>query len=160
VLGYREHQSRLVAVSTSSQNFVSLRLATASHSIWACILGMALTKTVVEINLRLPSMLHGKKGFERLVWAAKNVLNNSLNWIFVDLDQPKGKSPSFRLYQPTHIYRFRPSQAAHSCVSPDHPASSARNSNVIECTISFHSHCCPSLIIATSTIGRDSRNAL
>jgi ribonuclease P/MRP protein subunit RPP40 len=36
-------------------------------------------------------MLHGKKGFERLVWAAKNVLNRSLSWIFCDLDQdPKG----------------------------------------------------------------------
>lgn len=41
---------------------------------------------VVEINLRLPSMLHGKKGFDRLVWAAKNVLNQSLTWLFVDLD--------------------------------------------------------------------------
>ncbi|OAP54467.1 hypothetical protein AYL99_11568 [Fonsecaea erecta] len=41
---------------------------------------------LVEINLRLPSMLHGKKGFERLVWAAKNVLNRSLHWLFVDLN--------------------------------------------------------------------------
>ncbi|EXJ77447.1 hypothetical protein A1O3_09673 [Capronia epimyces CBS 606.96] len=41
---------------------------------------------VVEYNLRLPSMLHGKKGFERLVWAAKNVLNSSLQWLFLDLN--------------------------------------------------------------------------
>lgn len=46
---------------------------------------------VVEFNLRLPSMLHGKKGFERLVWAAKNVLNQSLVWLFLDLnDDVKG----------------------------------------------------------------------
>lgn len=38
----------------------------------------------VEINLRLPSMLHGKKGFERIVWAFKNVLNNSVTWLFYD----------------------------------------------------------------------------
>lgn len=38
----------------------------------------------VEINLRLPSMLHGKKGFERIVWAFKNVLNHSVTWLFHD----------------------------------------------------------------------------
>ena len=41
--------------------------------------------TVVEINLRLPSMVHGKKGFERIVWAFKNVLNQSVAWLFFDL---------------------------------------------------------------------------
>lgn len=30
-------------------------------------------------------MLHGKKGFERLVWASKNVLNRRTTWLFVDL---------------------------------------------------------------------------
>jgi ribonuclease P/MRP protein subunit RPP40 len=30
-------------------------------------------------------MLHGKKGFERLVWASKNVLNRRMTWLFVDL---------------------------------------------------------------------------
>lgn len=39
----------------------------------------------MEYDLRHPSMLHGKKGFERLVWAAKNVLNRQLTWLFVDL---------------------------------------------------------------------------
>jgi ribonucleases P/MRP protein subunit RPP40 len=40
---------------------------------------------VVEINLRLPSMLHGKKGFERIVWSFKNVLKDPLTWLFLDL---------------------------------------------------------------------------
>ncbi|KAL1996606.1 hypothetical protein VTN49DRAFT_7471 [Thermomyces lanuginosus] len=39
---------------------------------------------VVELNLRLPSMLHGKKGFERIVWAFKNVLNNPVSWLVCD----------------------------------------------------------------------------
>ncbi|PWY80624.1 hypothetical protein BO70DRAFT_315846 [Aspergillus heteromorphus CBS 117.55] len=39
----------------------------------------------VEINLRLPSMMHGKKGFERIVWAFKNVLTQSVTWLFFDL---------------------------------------------------------------------------
>ncbi len=41
---------------------------------------------VVEVNLRLSSALHGKKGFDRLVWAAKNVLHQSLNWLFLNLN--------------------------------------------------------------------------
>ncbi|KAE8364363.1 ribonuclease P 40kDa subunit-domain-containing protein [Aspergillus caelatus] len=40
---------------------------------------------LVKINLRLPSMLHGKKGFEKLVWAFKNVLNHTVAWLFYDL---------------------------------------------------------------------------
>lgn len=43
-----------------------------------------LTFAVVELNLRLPSMLHGKKGFERIVWAFENVLNESVAWLFCD----------------------------------------------------------------------------
>ena len=50
--------------------------------------------TVVEIELRKPSMLHGKKGFERLVYAAKNVLNQSLIWLFCDLNADEGRSGS------------------------------------------------------------------
>lgn len=42
--------------------------------------------TVIEIDLRQPSMLHGKKGFERIVWAFKNVLNHSIAWLFYDLE--------------------------------------------------------------------------
>ncbi|KAL0261049.1 hypothetical protein SLS55_004743 [Diplodia seriata] len=42
----------------------------------------------VELELRLPSMLHGKKGFERIVWAFKNVLNHSLTWLFHDVQSP------------------------------------------------------------------------
>lgn len=41
--------------------------------------------TVVQIQLRLPSMLHGKKGFDRIVYAFKNVLNTPVTWLFCDL---------------------------------------------------------------------------
>ncbi|KAF2842366.1 hypothetical protein M501DRAFT_1013712 [Patellaria atrata CBS 101060] len=47
------------------------------------------SRYVIELNLRLPSMLHGKKGFERIVWACKNVLNHSLTWLFYDFDKGK-----------------------------------------------------------------------
>ena len=40
----------------------------------------------IELDLRLPSMQHGKKGFERVKWAFKNVLNESMAWLFVDLE--------------------------------------------------------------------------
>jgi len=41
--------------------------------------------SVVEINLRLPSMLHGKKGFDRIVYACNNVLDTPVTWLFCDL---------------------------------------------------------------------------
>ncbi|OKL60172.1 hypothetical protein UA08_04637 [Talaromyces atroroseus] len=37
----------------------------------------------IEIDLCQPSMLHGKRAFERIVWACRNVLNASLTWILV-----------------------------------------------------------------------------
>lgn len=40
---------------------------------------------VVEINLRLPSMVRGKQGFERILWAFKNVLDQRMTWLFYDL---------------------------------------------------------------------------
>lgn len=40
---------------------------------------------VVEINLRQPSMLHGKKGFDKIVYAFKNVLTEPVTWLFCDL---------------------------------------------------------------------------
>ncbi|KAI9735137.1 MAG: hypothetical protein M1834_001725 [Cirrosporium novae-zelandiae] len=43
---------------------------------------------VVELNLRQPSMLHGKKGFERIVWAFKNSITELKTWLFCDLQQP------------------------------------------------------------------------
>jgi len=45
---------------------------------------------VIEINLRLPSMVHGKKGFERIVWAFKNVLDASVSWLFHDFNEQLG----------------------------------------------------------------------
>lgn len=42
--------------------------------------------TALELNFRLPSMLHGKKGFDRILWAFKNVLDQSLAWLFCDLE--------------------------------------------------------------------------
>lgn len=39
------------------------------------------TFLAIEIDLRQPSMLHGKKGFERIVWACRNVLNASVTWL-------------------------------------------------------------------------------
>jgi ribonuclease P/MRP protein subunit RPP40 len=37
---------------------------------------------VVEYDLRASSMKHGKKGFGRLEWACRNVLDRSLTWLF------------------------------------------------------------------------------
>lgn len=39
----------------------------------------------IELDLRQPSMVHGKKGFERVVWAFKNVFDQAVAWLFLDL---------------------------------------------------------------------------
>lgn len=41
---------------------------------------------IVQYNLREESMKHGKKGFSRLEWACKNVLNQSLTWLFYNFN--------------------------------------------------------------------------
>jgi ribonuclease P/MRP protein subunit RPP40 len=39
----------------------------------------------IDIDLRQPAMVHGKPGFERLIWACKNVLNRTVTWLFYDV---------------------------------------------------------------------------
>lgn len=46
----------------------------------------------VELDLRLPSMVLGKKGFERIVWAFKNVLNSAVTWLFYDFNARRESS--------------------------------------------------------------------
>ncbi|KAK5053711.1 hypothetical protein LTR84_001672 [Exophiala bonariae] len=57
------------------------------------------SRYLIEADLRLPSMLRGKKGFDRIVWAAQKVLNQDRNWIFVDLKEPK-QNPPILQYHP------------------------------------------------------------
>ncbi|WPG99638.1 Hypothetical protein R9X50_00245700 [Acrodontium crateriforme] len=56
---------------------------------------------VIEFNLRLPSMVHGKKGFERIVWAFKNVLNTTVTWLLCDLQSPIVASGPLGAHHPT-----------------------------------------------------------
>lgn len=53
----------------------------------------AKSRWIVEHNLRSPSMFKGKKGFDRLVYACKNVLNEPLSWLFCNVSS-QGKSSS------------------------------------------------------------------
>jgi ribonucleases P/MRP protein subunit RPP40 len=48
-----------------------------------------LTATAIELDLHAPSMLHGKKLFQRLFHAFETVLNKSFAWVFIDLKNPK-----------------------------------------------------------------------
>jgi len=94
--------------------------------------------TVVEINLRLPSMLHGKKGFDRIVYAFKNVLTTPVIWHFHDLGAEGllqlilrfvamliSKKPSHRILS-IHTFRLRrPSRLRYlSLLRSDCPTSS------------------------------------
>ncbi|CAM1507392.1 Fc.00g070330.m01.CDS01 [Cosmosporella sp. VM-42] len=46
---------------------------------------------IASYDLRSPAMLHGRKGFDRLVHAAKNVLNQPTIWLFCNVE---GLTPS------------------------------------------------------------------
>lgn len=50
------------------------------------------TRMRIEMNLRLPSMVTGRKGFERIRWAFKNVLNESMTWLFRDCTHPSKRT--------------------------------------------------------------------
>ncbi len=60
-----------------------------------------LTCTVVDVNLRHPSMVHGKRGFDRLIYAFKNVLTEPVTWLFTDLEAPG--IMSMHTGHPSHI---------------------------------------------------------
>jgi ribonuclease P/MRP protein subunit RPP40 len=45
-------------------------------------------------------MVHGKKGFERLVWACKNVLVDSVTWLFLDPVTTEGCSKPLEKHHP------------------------------------------------------------
>ncbi|KAK7995238.1 hypothetical protein PG990_014011 [Apiospora arundinis] len=48
---------------------------------------------VVEYDLRSPASFPGKKGFDRLVYACKNVFNQPLTWLFLNLSQTPDPDP-------------------------------------------------------------------
>ena len=54
----------------------------------------------IELNLRLPSMVRGKHGFDRIVWAFTNVLDRRLAWLFYDCKGPNDGSGPIAAYQP------------------------------------------------------------
>ncbi|KAI1201691.1 ribonuclease P 40kDa subunit [Nemania serpens] len=53
---------------------------------------------IVEYDLRSPSALHGKKGFDRLVYACKNALNASTTWLFCNLSKTPSPDPIAQHY--------------------------------------------------------------
>ncbi|RYP69117.1 hypothetical protein DL771_006271 [Monosporascus sp. 5C6A] len=53
---------------------------------------------IVEFDLRSPSMLHGKKGFDRLAYACKHVLNKPTSWLFCNLSKNPSPDPLAKHY--------------------------------------------------------------
>ncbi|KYG47276.1 hypothetical protein M433DRAFT_133131 [Acidomyces richmondensis BFW] len=54
----------------------------------------------IEINLRQPSMVSGKKGFEKVVRAFNEVLNFSLSWLFYDFRTQEIREGPISAFQP------------------------------------------------------------
>ncbi|KAI1639256.1 ribonuclease P 40kDa subunit [Biscogniauxia mediterranea] len=69
---------------------------------WAYLIAI-----VVQFDLRSPSMLHGKKGFDRLAYACKTVLNKPTTWLFCDLSKESDPDP----LRPYHPVRYTSSPA-------------------------------------------------
>lgn len=80
----RASRSAVAAENTQKKDSVSTSRANGLDE------SLLMMSSVVELNLRLPSMLHGKKGFERIVWAFTNVLTQSVAWLFHDLESKPG----------------------------------------------------------------------
>ncbi|KAM7203414.1 Ribonuclease P 40kDa (Rpp40) subunit domain containing protein [Naviculisporaceae sp. PSN 640] len=58
---------------------------------------------VVEVDLNNSSMAPGKKGFDRLVYAAKNALNTPLTWLFYNLAENTPDPDPLEKHNPTTI---------------------------------------------------------
>ncbi|GJC80507.1 ribonuclease P protein subunit p40 [Colletotrichum liriopes] len=56
---------------------------------------------VVSYQLRDPSMLHGKKGFDRLIYACKNALNTPVTWLFCNAATTAPSPDPLNQYFPT-----------------------------------------------------------
>ncbi|KZZ92325.1 Ribonuclease P, Rpp40 [Ascosphaera apis ARSEF 7405] len=85
---------------------------------------------LIELNLRLPSMLHGKKGFEKLVWASKQVLTDPVTWLFCDLNPTPDyteKAPISQLNPKIITVSPELSTRRHTLVPPLDPTSSTYN---------------------------------
>ncbi|KAI8190042.1 hypothetical protein KHU50_011339 [Colletotrichum sp. SAR 10_65] len=65
-------------------------------------------KRVVSYQLRDPSMLHGKKGFDRLLYACKNALNTPVTWLFCNATATTPSPDPLEQYFPTR-YSCEPS---------------------------------------------------
>ena len=57
-------------------------------------------RPAIELNLRLASMVHGKHGFERIVWAFRNILNQSVTWLFYNVNGANDGSGPIAPHQP------------------------------------------------------------
>ena len=73
----------------------------------------------IEISLRQPSMVRGKKGFERIVWAFTNVLNHSVTWLFRDTRAQPSQSSSTPHESPKINAHLTP--AAPAPIATHHP---------------------------------------
>ncbi|KAI1767794.1 ribonuclease P 40kDa subunit [Hypoxylon sp. FL1150] len=53
---------------------------------------------IVEFDLRSPSMFHGKKGYDRLAYACKNVFNTPVTWLFYNRSKTPVPDPLLAHY--------------------------------------------------------------
>lgn len=92
------------AVGSEGRKHVKARFGECPRSFSKILRHRAITNSpisVIELNLRLPSMLPGKKAFDRLIWACKNVLDSPLTWLFYDFRSPTDGQGPIAAHAPT-----------------------------------------------------------
>ncbi|KAI9886430.1 MAG: hypothetical protein M1823_001748 [Watsoniomyces obsoletus] len=89
---------------------------------------------LVTIDLRVPAMRPGKKGFQRVQRAAERVLNQSIKWLFCDVSAREEPSPRpIDRYHPIHkkavphLVRLESVQVPQSIHTPIPPPEQTKN---------------------------------
>ncbi|GAB7366042.1 hypothetical protein MBLNU230_g7611t1 [Neophaeotheca triangularis] len=58
------------------------------------------SRFAIDLDLRSPNMVRGKKGFDRVLWAFEHVLNHSITWLFCNLANSTDGTGPLATFQP------------------------------------------------------------
>ncbi|KAK5168054.1 uncharacterized protein LTR77_006622 [Saxophila tyrrhenica] len=75
----------------------------------------------IELNLRLPEMVRGHKGFDRIHWAFNNVLDRSVTWLFYDLKGSNDGAGPMSIHQPSMKTVQPKTETLHQVTVPSFP---------------------------------------
>ncbi|CAD0114975.1 unnamed protein product [Aureobasidium uvarum] len=88
------------------------------------------SKFRIELNLRLPSMLAGKKGFERILRAAETVFLGDISWLFYDISAAGVVDNDVSLGKEVEIREVKPdTEDMEKVLVPEFPSNMTKGAN-------------------------------